>query len=58
MEYEPDDRRLHWLSYQLTGGKYRSPEFGAALEIDHSNVFPETYRFDKLAELWEDAFLR
>ena len=21
VEYEPDDRRLHWLSYPLTGGK-------------------------------------
>ena len=56
VEYEPDDRRLHWLSYPLTGGKYRSPEFGAAMKIDHRQVFPETYRFDKLAELWEDAF--
>ena len=56
IEYEPDDRPLFWLSYPTTGGKRRSPEFGARMEIGHHRLFPESYRLHKLAELWEQAF--
>ena len=40
IEYEPDDRQLFWLSYPTTGGKRRSPEFGARMEIGHHRLFP------------------
>ncbi len=56
IEYEHDDRPLFWLSYPMTGGKRRSPEFGAGMEIGHHRLFPESYRLHKLAELWEQAF--
>ncbi len=53
IEYEPDDRKLMFLCFPMTGGAWRSPDFCSHLELNHSRVLPEAYRLCALAELWE-----
>jgi hypothetical protein len=52
IEYEPDERPLFWLCYPTTSGKYRSPEYGQELELEHPRVFPAAYRLTQPARLW------
>ncbi len=56
LEYEPDSRPLFWLSYPTTGGKRRSPEYGARMEFGYHQLFPDSYQLCKLADLWEQNF--
>ena len=56
IEFEPDDRALLWFSYPLTGGKYRSPAYGAELELARFWVFPASYQLNELVRLWGQTY--